>query len=337
MLKCGLLGVGSIGKTHLKDAFGTFKKYNEPVLLEACFDLCEDNLKLVDCERKYTDLDEFFEKEKGKLDFVDICLPTFMHKEISERAMNAGFDVLCEKPIALCSDDAKHMCAIASETGRKLMIAHVLRFDREFMYLYDCIKNKRLGKVRNVNYTNYGSGLPKGQNNWFSNTKLSGGAVLDIHVHDTDLILWLFGMPSWVSAVAEKTEEQISLDSFSSNLVYDNGMYISIQCDWKNKPNRHQHGRSIRINCENGYIINNECDGMFLMVDSEGTVTNLKEVCQAAGNTDSMYYTEVKYFVDCLKNNSSPDKCLPFESAMAIKLIEAEIASAEGCGKKIRL
>ena len=159
--------------------------------------------------------------------------------------------------------------------------------------------------------------------------------MLDIHIHDTDLILWLFGKPDWVSTTAEHKNGEVCLDSFSSNMRYDNGLYISIQCDWENRFNFHQNGRFMRINCEKGYIIKTETE--FFMVDSEGNEMNLKENDEIVQNTTSMYYNEVKYFVDCLANKTTPSVCCPCESAMAVKLIEAEIVSAKADGEKIKL
>lgn len=335
MLKCGILGVGNIGKYHLKYSFEPLLKENDLLKLEACFDLCEENIMDVDCKRKYTDIDSFFEHEKGKLDFVVICLPTFVHKDISVRALRAGFDVLCEKPMALNAEDGRYMCTVAQETGKTLMIGHVLRFSNDFIYISDCIKNGKLGKVRNVKYTTYGTELPQGHNNWFRNAKLSGGPILDVHIHDTDLILWLFGKPTAVSTIAEREDGNICLDSFSSNLIYDNGMYINIQCDWKNKALRHQSGRSLRINFENGYILKD--NNIFLMVDAEGNETNLNEIESVCGNSTSIFRDELKYFVDCLTTSAFPDRCPSAHSVAAVELIEAEIASAHAGGKIISI
>ena len=144
MIKVGLLGLGFVGKIHLFDGYNKLDK--DKVSLEACFDLSMDALSEIDCPRKYTCLDTFFENECGKLDCVDICLPTFMHSEIAIKAMKCGFHVLCEKPMALSVEDAEKMYNTSVETGKKLMIAHVLRFDEDYIRIKEFIDSEVFGK-----------------------------------------------------------------------------------------------------------------------------------------------------------------------------------------------
>ena len=140
MIKVGILGLGNIGAFHIRNAYNALEGKN--VKVEACFDVVEQNFERVgNGVRRYTDMDELFEKEKGNLDYIDICLPTFMHKEVAVKAMKAGFNVLCEKPMALNFEDAAEKCRVSEKTGKKLMIAHVLRFSSEFNIVFDYIKN----------------------------------------------------------------------------------------------------------------------------------------------------------------------------------------------------
>ncbi len=327
MIRAGLLGLGAVGRVHLA-AYEMAKTNKDEISLNACFDLSEESLKGADCERKYTDLDQFFENEKGKLDFVDICLPTFMHREVAVKAMKYGFHVLCEKPMALNSEDSVAIYEASKETGKHLMIAQVLRFSYLFNVLRDYIDNGILGKIKNVKYTNFYSGLPSGHNNWLLDVNRSGGAVLDFHVHDTDLIMWLFGKPKTISAVGNR-------ETFSANYLYDD-FYLNFQCDFTVKGNKHDEGRAIRINFENGYII---MDGSrFIMVDSEGNEKDLAED-QTRGEAydDPMYYNEIKYFSTTVQNSIPVDACLPEETLYSIKFIEAELESAYHNGKTIEI
>lgn len=65
MLKVGLLGLGTIGKVHKEEAYDVFKKENGPAKLEACFDICKENLSQAGDIRTYTDLNTFFENENS--------------------------------------------------------------------------------------------------------------------------------------------------------------------------------------------------------------------------------------------------------------------------------
>ena len=326
MIKAGLLGLGTIGKVHL-DAYKKLKEENGNTILEACFDITDTNLEGVEGVRKYTNLDEFFENEKGRLDYIDICLPTFLHKEVSAKAMQYGFNVLCEKPMALSSEDTKKMCEASEKTGKTLMIAQVLRFSYHFSIINDYIKNETLGKIKSVKYTNYIGGLPSGQNGWFHDKKLSGGAIFDFHVHDVDLFTWYFGKPETLSTIGTP-------DSFSTNLIYNDNFYLNFQCDFASVGNKHDGGRCMRMNFENGYIIKD--NEKFIAVDREGNEKNLAEEKAVVDSySDDMYYKEIKYFSECIKNNKPVSFCPPEESAFAIEYVEAEIESAKNNGKII--
>jgi len=327
MIKAGLLGLGTIGKIHL-DAYNRLKGENGITRLEACFDITEENMSEIEDVRKYTNLDEFFENEKGKLDYIDICLPTFMHREIAIKAMEHGFNVLCEKPMALSSKDAYKMCKASEKTGKKLMVAHVLRFSYHFNIINDYIKNETLGRIKNVKYTNYIGGLPKGHNGWFHDTKLSGGPILDFHAHDVDLLTCYFGKPEILSTVGTP-------DAFSTNLVYKEGFHANFQCDFTVSNCKHNGGRSLRLNFENGYMIKDNFT--FVAVDSEGNEINLAaEKAIVDSYSDDMYYNEIKYFSECIKENKPVSLCPPEESAFAIEYVEAEINSSKHSGKQIK-
>ena len=327
MIKAGLLGLGFVGKIHLFKGYEKLDK--SEVSLEACFDISQDNLALADCPRKYTNLDEFFQNERGRLDYVDICLPTFLHAEVAIKAMRCGFHVLCEKPMALSIKDAEDMYNTSVETGKKLMIAHVLRFDEDYMCMKEYIDSEVLGKPVHVKYTTFRAGVPGG---WFQSTQLSGGPIIDVHIHDADIITWFFGMPRSLSTIAPGKSGAGCFDSFSTNMEYDN-LIINAECDFSLPKILHDNSRSLRIIFQSGYIVKNE--EIFVAVDKDGNETNLKAKRSADYDYDAMYCNEIKYFTNALKSNSPLSKCDPYDSLLSAKLVQSEIDSAEKNGEKI--
>lgn len=129
---------------------------------------------------------------------VDLCVPNADHAPLAIAALKAGKDVLVEKPIALTLEDAEAMVNTASETGRKLMVAHVLPFFGEFAFAADAIKSGKYGKVLAANFyrvistPDWSAGI--------SDVEKSGGPAIDLHIHDTHFIGWLFGKPARVSS-----------------------------------------------------------------------------------------------------------------------------------------
>lgn len=329
MIKVGLLGLGFVGKIHLFDGYNKLDK--DKVSLEACFDLSMDALSEIDCPRKYTCLDTFFENECGKLDCVDICLPTFMHSEIAIKAMKCGFHVLCEKPMALSVEDAEKMYNTSVETGKKLMIAHVLRFDEDYIRIKEFIDSEVFGKPINVKYTTFRAGVPGG---WFQNTNLSGGPMVDVHIHDVDVLTWFFGMPRSVSTISPGKSISGCYDSFSTNMEYKN-FIVNVQCDFSLPKILHDNSRSLRIIFENGYVIKTE--GLFVSVDRDGNQTDLAAKRSSGYYDNAMYYNEIKYFTDSLINDSPISNCLTYDSLLSAKLLQYEIDSADKNGEKIYL
>ena len=332
MLKIGLLGKGGISTSHLK-AYNQLNEETNGVVIAACCDIREEVLTDLPDSRLYTDVDEFLEKEQGQLDYIDICLPTYMHKDVSVKAMRMGYNVLCEKPMALNYKECQEMCRVAKETGKKFMIAHCSRFMGASMLIKEYIENCELGKPYSAEFHRQGGSLDEmGYNNWFRDVKLSGGAMLDLHVHDVDMIYGMFGMPKAVSAAAKNRIDGAGWDAMSINYMYDD-MFVSAICDWTIYQNKFD-SRTIRVNFEKGYIfVDRTADrNAFLKVDIDGNVEDLWEKVDA-----NVYYTEIKYYIDCLTNNKPVDYCLPEDSAKAIRIVQAEMKSADLKGEKVEL
>lgn len=142
----------------------------------------------------YTDLDAML--KDPKIDVVDICLPPGAHASAAVKALKAGKHVFCEKPIALSAGDARKMVKTASETGKQLLIGHVLPFFAEFAYAYKLATSGKYGKLLGGHFKRIISD-PQWLPNFYDPTKI-GGPMLDLHVHDAHFIRLLFGMPTAV-------------------------------------------------------------------------------------------------------------------------------------------
>jgi UDP-N-acetylglucosamine 3-dehydrogenase len=130
--------------------------------------------------------------EDPKVDIVDVCLPTYLHRECVEKAAHAGKHVFCEKPIALTPDDAKAMTETCKQNNVKFGIGHVLRYFPEYEMAHDMITSGRLGEIGVVRMSRTGP-FPKGWGNWYLDDKRSGSLLLDLSIHDFDFLAWCFG------------------------------------------------------------------------------------------------------------------------------------------------
>lgn len=114
-----------------------------------------------------------------QLDAVSVACPSELHAGVALAALEAGLDVLVEKPIATTLPDALRVRGAARETGRKLMVGHVERFNPVAQALATALHERRLGRVFRVGATRVGP-LPKRIRN--------AGVAIDLATHDLDLL-----------------------------------------------------------------------------------------------------------------------------------------------------
>jgi predicted dehydrogenase len=132
------------------------------------------------------------------VDAIDVCLPTPLHREVTERALAAGKHVFLEKPIALTLEDADAIAAAAERSGRILMVGMVLRFWPEYVELHRRVAAGELGRPRAV--STFRLSPPVDWNEWMADRSQSGGTAVDLLIHDFDQMNWLLGPPRTVTA-----------------------------------------------------------------------------------------------------------------------------------------
>ena len=151
-VRYGVVGVGHIAQAAVLPAFRHARKTSQ---LAALFST--DSTKLAKLGRKYEVEHRFdyadgdaFERglREAELDAVYIALPNHLHREYTERAAAAGVHVLCEKPMAVTSDDCRAMIEACDAAGVKLMIAYRLHFDEGNLRAVDIAQSGKLGDLR---------------------------------------------------------------------------------------------------------------------------------------------------------------------------------------------
>ena len=332
MLKVGLIGFGSISKGAHMSAYRRIKEENGPVVVEAICDLNPARLEGLEGYRLYTSVEEMLEKEQGKLDYVDICVPTYLHAKLSIQAMEAGYNVLCEKPMARNVEECQQMIDASKRTGKLLMTAFCNRFYGAAQYVRDLIKSGELGAVRNAEFSRIQDSAPTA-NPWFLDGELSGGAALDLHIHDVDLINWMFGVPKSVNTVGKSSLTKGGYDSLSTNFLYDDNMFVHAYCDWTTLKCKYN-VRTIAVYFEKGYVYVDRSAGrqVFVKVTNDGEVTDMSDNLKFEA-----YYGEIMYYTDCLANGKPVSECLPENTIHSVRMVLAEIESADKNGQVVTL
>ena len=306
-MKVGIIGLGFMGATHL----GAFSKLNGVEVAAVCArnpralagDLSQVGGNLnretgtydFSAVHKYSDWRELV--ADPALDAVDICLPTDAHTEVSLAALAAGKHVLCEKPMALTKEDCGRMISAAEKHRRILMVAQVLRFWPEYQYLEQFVKNER-NSIASVTFSRRGEMPP--WSGWLTDESRSGGAVLDLLVHDIDQAIFLFGVPEQVSA-----RSLGEIDTIRATLQYPGNTEVHIEGGWFPAGTPFSMAFTARTP-------ERELD-----FTAGGLRLNAGAVEVSAADA---YETQLAYFVECCEQNKQPERCLPQDSAKAVAL-----------------
>lgn len=329
MLKAAIIGFGGIAQAH-KNGYITLEKEGKVRLVAACdirkeaFEsVAEINLKSDTTQKAdfhcYTDLEEMLAKET--LDFVDICVPSYLHKELAVKMLNRGYNVLCEKPMALNSADCKEMLEAEKKSGKHFMIAQCLRFSPEYEYLKACIDDGRYGKVLGA-FFNRNSAQPMwGFENWYLDYNRCGGAITDIHIHDIDMVRYLFGEPEAVSCRA--TDCKTKYDIVQTALYYGNTPITANGC-WT--AGKIRFAASYKVDFETASIL---YEGGKVTVYPEKGDAFQPELIGHDG-----YTGEIAYFCDIVEGKIKNKKNPASSAANTIRLIETMKQSADEGGVK---
>lgn len=190
-LKIGVIGCGGIAK--LKH-FPALKKLNKRAEIVACCDIIEE--RAIEAASTYgiagakTYVDYRKLLEDKSIDVVYVMTPNVAHAPITVDALNAGKHVLCEKPMAATSADAKKMLDTAKRTGKKLTIGYQNRFRRDMQILHDMC---HAGELGDIYFSRAHAVRRKGVPTWGvfpDKSKQGGGPLIDIGTHALDITLW---------------------------------------------------------------------------------------------------------------------------------------------------
>ncbi|MGH8298850.1 MAG: Gfo/Idh/MocA family protein [Steroidobacteraceae bacterium] len=152
----------------------------------------------------YDDADELF--ESGEVDAVYITLPNSMHREYTERAARAGLHVLCEKPMAVTSEDCRRMIDVTRENDVRLMIAYRLHFERGNLEAAAMAHSGTLGDLR---FFTSNFSMQVAPENFRSSRKLGGGPLYDIGIYCINAARAAFAAePTGVFATAVTRRDQ---------------------------------------------------------------------------------------------------------------------------------
>lgn len=235
MIRIGLVGIGFMGMIHylasqkVKGAKITAICSRDQKKLDGDWRGIKGNFgppgEMMDLAhlKKYKSLSEML--ADPEIDMVDICNPTDLHPQTAIAALKAGKHVLVEKAIALSPEDADAMVGTAKETGKMLMVAHVLPFFPEFAFAAETIKNGTFGKLVGAHFKRVIS-----KPDWSSDigdAAKTGGPAVDLHIHDTHFIGLICGVPKKVFSTG--VQENGAVSYLTTQYIYPDSN-VSVTC-----------------------------------------------------------------------------------------------------------
>lgn len=189
-LKFAIVGCGRIAQRHAEhiNRLGILTAVSD-IKIERAIELGEKYNATI-----YDNIDSLLSSQRD-IDVVSICTPNGLHAEHTIKALNAGFNVLCEKPMALNVTDCRLMIDVAQKNNKKLFIVKQNRFNPPITALKKVIDEGRLGKIFNVQLNCFWNRTEPYYKNsdWKGTKKLDGGTLFTQFSHFIDLLYWLIG------------------------------------------------------------------------------------------------------------------------------------------------
>jgi predicted dehydrogenase len=163
-----------------------------------------------------------------RVEAVSICTPTDTHVALASEALAAGKHVLLEKPVAISSDAVLSLVGKAKLHRKVVMPAMCMRFWPGWTWLRQTILGGHYGALRGITFQRLAS-PPSWNADFYKNAAKTGGALFDLHIHDADIVYWLFGMPRGVHSTG-------TIDHVTTMYEYDGGVRVTAEGGWDHAP-----------------------------------------------------------------------------------------------------
>lgn len=198
-IKFAIIGCGRIAQRHAEH----IANYGE---LVAVCDIDLEKAKLLGEKHSamiFNTIDELL-GSKVKVDVISICSPNGLHAEHSIKALNAGYNVLCEKPIAINVHDCEEMIKAAEKNNKRLFAIKQNRFNPPVEAVKNIIDNGQLGRIYSVQLSCFWNrNFDYYYNSWKGTNNLDGGTLYTQFSHFIDLLYWMIGDVKEVFAITD--------------------------------------------------------------------------------------------------------------------------------------
>ncbi|NJN85452.1 MAG: Gfo/Idh/MocA family oxidoreductase [Leptolyngbyaceae cyanobacterium SL_7_1] len=294
-IRIGVIGVGNMGQKHTRVL--SFMKDVE--LVGVADTIVERGLNTASKYRV-----RFFEDFRDLLQYVDavcVAVPTRLHYSVGMTCLQAGVHVLIEKPIAASITEAESLVNAAAESDRILQVGHIERFNPAFQELNKVLKTEELLALEAHRMSPY------------SDRANDVSVVLDLMIHDIDLLLELAGAPvARLTASGSHAADSGYLDYVTATLGFSNGIVATLTASKVT----HRKIRRIAAHCRSSLteadFLNSE-----ILIHRQTTANCLADHGQVLYRQDGLIekvytsnieplHAELEHFVSCVRGGNQP-------------------------------
>lgn len=262
------------------------------------------------------------------VDVVDVCTPTFMHKEHVTQALSLGLHAITEKPVALRAQDAREMFDLAEKQGKLLLVAQVLQFTKEIEILRGLVRGGEYGKPLDAHFERLAAAPRWSQNGWLFDREKSGLLPFDLHIHDLDIIVSLFGRPERVSFTSCGGADKAYKEHYRFLYGYPT-LNVSAEAAWFNAD--FPFTARWRVYFEQAVLVNEAGSLTAYAFDHPPRVFDTADEIQIPTGINlpptGMFYRELSHFVDCIRRGEPSERVGREQIMTVIELLE-EITAA---------
>lgn len=319
-LKIGIVGGGGMGKVH----YANWAAINGAEVVA----LCESAPNGPETAKSwgvplYTSITEMV---NAGVDVVDICTPTFLHHDMVMESLNLGVDTICEKPIALNYADAKEMLDTAEAKGCNLYIAQVLQFTKEVQVLHGLVQSGEYGKVLDAHFERLSAAPRWAVGGWLFDKSKSGLLPYDLHIHDLDVIVSLFGKPDSFTATTCQGRESTYPEHLRISYRYGDANVVG-EAAWFNADSPWT--ARWRVYFEKALVINDGTTVTAYSFDHPPRVFDTRDEVEISTGINvppcGWYYNELSHFAQCIREGK-PTPNVTREQLLTVMEILEEVS-----------
>ncbi len=236
----------------------------------------------------------------GEVEAVCIAVPTLLHHSVGLACLEAGVHVLIEKPIAASQDEATALIQAARNAGRLLQVGHIERFNPAFRELTKVVANEEVVVLEGRRHSPH------------SDRANDVSVVLDLMIHDIDLVLELAQASVVRLAAAGGRSAEGPIDYVNATLGFDNGVVASLTASKMS----HRKIRSLSAHCRSSLVetdflnhtlhIHRRAHEWYSADHGELLYRNDGFIEEVSTTSIEPLYAELEHFLQCVRGRETP-------------------------------